>query len=173
VAFDPDSIKTMRSHQESVSESIIVPATLDATWSVADNPRKLAPSVPMLGRFDGPESLREGAPLAEVHTILGWSQHFRGTVTAFAPRKRWAMTSAPVESGPASLPHDVEYAFEGTPAGTCVTIRCDYARGGLLRLPFGRIIVRMLMSYTLRQLLNLISKNAQELQNRRTAFAHA
>ena len=120
----------MRTFTESVTESIIVPASLETTWSVADNPRKLASSVPMLGRFDGPALLQEGSPLAEVHTILGWPQKFRGVVTAFKPRVRWAMTSAPVTSGPASLPHDVEYSFQCTEKGTRVTIQCAYARGG-------------------------------------------
>lgn len=103
--------------KESVTESIVVPASRESTWSVAGNPQHLASSVPMLGRFNGPKSLREGSQLTEIHTILGWPQKFRGAITAFKAQELWAMTSAPVSVGPASLPHDVEYSFVRTQAG--------------------------------------------------------
>lgn len=156
----------MRMHilKESVTESIVVPASRESTWSVAGNPQHLASSVPMLGRFNGPKSLREGSQLTEIHTILGWPQKFRGAITAFKAQEVWAMTSAPVSVGPASLPHDVEYSFVHTQAGTRVTIHCAYARGGILRLPFGKAIVRILMSRTLRQLLRIISERAQAVR---------
>lgn len=162
----------MRVLKESVTESILVSAPLQRTWSVASNPRKLASFVPMLGRFDGPESLREGVQISEVHTILGWPQKFRGTITAFNPQKSWAMTSAPVTRGPASLPHDVEYSFRSAQAGTCVTIRCDYSRGGILKLPLGKQIVRLLMSRMLRKLLRIISETAQSIQLQHQPNAH-
>ncbi len=147
--------------RESVTESLVVPTPLSTTWSVACNPRMLASAVPMLGRFQGPASLREGVQISEIHTILGWPQKYSGSITAFDEGSVWAMTSSPATVGPASLPHDVEYSFHQVRSGTRVTIRCDYTRWGVLRLPLGRQVVRWFMSRTLRKLLLTISRNAQ------------
>lgn len=149
-------------HFDTVKESLIIPCPAERAWAVADDPRKLAPHVPMLRGFSAPSGLFSGASVAETHTILGWPQEFRGTVTAYEKGNRWAMTSSPVRWGPVSLPHDVEYSFRSINDGSAteVSIVCDFTCCGLLRLPFGRLLVRFLMKKTLRKLLTFIYSHA-------------
>lgn len=154
------SDQLMNQQYETVRESMLVPASVGAVWEVADNPRKLADEVPLLGRFSGPVRLKLGSRLSEVHTILGWPQQYKGSITAFDEFRRWAMASVPTTPGPAPLPHNVEYRFEKMGDHSLVSIQCDYLRGGLLRLPFVKWLVRHYMAATIRDLLKLIATRA-------------
>lgn len=143
----------MSSSMERVTVETLIPAALDEVWRVAGSPLLLARFVPMLGSFQASSSIGPGARLSETHTILGWPQKYEGHITKYLPQVGWAMSSSPVSGGPASLPHDVEYAFASCSDGsTRLEIRCDYRRQGLLRWPLIGAIVRWWMTQTLRNL---------------------
>lgn len=109
--------------------------------------------------------MKEGARVTEIHTALGFPQHFEGFITAYEPGFHWAMFTRPVTWGPASLPHSADYRFEYLPdaAGTRVSIACEYELKGLLRLPCAGWITAFLMRTTIRRLLHAIEKRAARL----------